>query len=111
MTSNLDTTPINLAESKKEKKARQFTPARDLLLVEKVGNEEGEIKHGAIWLPPSAADSLFATYKVIAVGPLFEQKSGIALKPGDVVLGHRETGHKLFGGLLMGVNDVYGKVA
>lgn len=100
----------DLAAAAKEKKAKTFKPARDLLLVEKVADEEGEIKRGSIFLPASASNTPFATFKVLAVGPLFSVKSGIELKAGDIVIAHKETGHNLFGALLMGVNDVYGKI-
>ena len=91
-----------------KKETRKFQPARDLLLVEKVADVEGEIQCGLIFMPVTS--TMFATYKVLGVGPTFEAKSGMALKSGDIIIAHKDTGHSLFGGTLMGVNDVYGKI-
>lgn len=102
--------PVDLPAAREKAQREAFEPARELLLVESIeGTGREEKSKGGIWLPHQGTN--WAQYRVIAVGPTFAQKSGLSLKKGDIVLGHKLTGHALFGAILMSVNDIYGVVA
>ena len=79
-------------------------PLRDFVLLSFIGPLEVTSK-GGNFLPGTS--SFFAKYEVVAVGSKVEERLGLQLKAGMIVVAHAESGWRIADKRLLGANDIY----